>query len=315
LRNLMPYASESVPFNPRQTSRRISHPKPKWLKKPLPKGGGYESVRRMLSEGLLHTVCQEAKCPNLWECFSKKTATFLILGNECTRNCRFCSIRKGHPVLPDPREPDRVARAAETLGLQYVVVTSVTRDDLPDGGAGHFAKTITTLRNRVPGVCVEVLIPDFGGNIEALETVLRAYPDVLNHNIETVPRLYALARPEASYRRSLDLLSRAAKMRPDLPVKSGIMLGLGEMTEEIETTLRDLRAAGCRVLTLGQYLQPTRHHLPVARYVPPDEFEYWRKKGLEMGFAEVFSGPLVRSSYHAREIYQAIRRRGIPVTS
>ncbi len=314
-RNLMPYPSESVPFDSRERPFRASHPKPRWLKKPLPKGATYESVRRMLSQGLLHTVCQEAKCPNLWECFSKKTATFLILGNRCTRNCRFCSIQKGDPAPPDPREPSRVAKAAAALGLRYVVVTSVTRDDLPDGGAGHFAQTIAALRNRIPEVKVEVLIPDFAGDPRALETVLRANPDVLNHNIETVPRLYPLARSKADYRRSLDLLKRAVRTRPDIPTKSGMMLGLGETADEIERTLRDLRATGCRILTLGQYLQPTRHHLPVVRYVPPEEFEYWKKRGSEMGFDEVFSGPLVRSSYHARDIYQAIQRRGIPATS
>ncbi len=282
-------------------------PKPRWLKRPLPVGPTYEKVRAMLRQGLLHTVCQEAKCPNMWECFSRKTATFLILGSQCTRNCRFCSITHGAPAPVDPDEPARVARAARDLGLTYVVVTSVTRDDLPDGGASVFARTITEIRKEIPGAGVEVLIPDFKGNRRALNFVLAAGPNVLNHNVETVPRLYEMVRPGADYRRSLGLLTRAACDYPDIPVKSGIMLGLGETSEEIERTLEEIHATGCQILTIGQYLQPTRQHLPVARYVTPEEFDHWRTRGLEIGFKEVYSAPLVRSSYHAGEMYRLMK--------
>ena len=283
-------------------------PKPKWLRRPLPKGSVYVHIQKMLREERLHTVCEEAKCPNMWECFSRKTATFLVLGNRCTRNCRFCSIRHGAPAPADPEEPGRVARAARELGLTYVVVTSVTRDDLADGGGHLFARTIKEIKKEIPGAGVEVLIPDFKGSVGALHTVLAAKPNVLNHNIETVPRLYKSVRPAADYQCSLELLRHAACDFPDIPVKSGIMLGLGEMPDEIEQTLKDIHATGCQILTIGQYLQPTRQHLPVARYVPPEEFNHWRQRGLAMGFAEVFSGPLVRSSYHAKEMYQTVTR-------
>ena len=266
----------------------------------------YEDVRRMLNKGQLHTVCQEAKCPNIWECFSRRTATFLILGNRCTRNCRFCAVEHGHPMPPDPEEPKRVAVAAKQLGLEYVVVTSVTRDDLPDGGAGLFAETILEIRRQIPHAKVEVLIPDFKGDDKALATVLKARPDVLNHNIETVSRLYDLARPGADYFRSLRLLKKVTTTFPDIPTKSGIMLGLGETREEIEQTLRDIYATGCRIMTIGQYLQPSLDHLPVALYVMPEEFEYWKGRALDIGFVEVMSGPFVRSSYHAREMYQTL---------
>ncbi len=276
--------------------------KPAWLKKRLPRGPDYENVREMLSRNLLHTVCQEARCPNIWECFSRHTATFLILGDRCTRDCRFCAIGHGPIAPPDPREPERVARAAEHLRLDYVVVTSVTRDDLSDGGASLFAETIRTVRRRLPRARVEVLIPDFGGDAKALATVLDARPHVLNHNVETVPRLYPRVRPQADYRRSLILLERAARSHPRIPVKSGLMLGLGETASEIEETLRDIHATGCRLLTLGQYLRPSKEHLPVARYVPPEEFEAWKARALEIGFTAVYSGPFVRSSYHAKEM-------------
>ena len=276
--------------------------KPGWLKKRLPRGPDFENVREMLARNHLHTVCQEARCPNIWECFSKHTATFLILGDRCTRNCRFCAIGHGPMAPPDPGEPERVARAAQILGLDYVVVTSVTRDDLPDGGAHFFAETIRAIVGRLPHTRVEVLIPDFRGDASALRTVLDARPNVLNHNIETVPRLYPMARPQADYRRSLDLLSQAAKTFPDIPVKSGIMLGLGETEKEIEETIRDIYDTGCRLLTLGQYLRPSKDHLPVARYVPPGEFEAWKEWALGIGFKAVFSGPFVRSSYRAKEM-------------
>jgi lipoyl synthase len=281
--------------------------KPAWLKQRLPSGPEFEKIRGMLHKDRLHTVCQEAGCPNIWECFSHHTATFLILGSRCTRNCRFCAVTEGPLEPPDPHEPARVASAARKMGLKYVVVTSVTRDDLPDGGAGSFAETIEKIRQEIPDGCVEVLIPDFQGSKKALETVLNAHPDVLNHNIETVPRLYPEVRPQADYRQSLDLIRHVHDYNPALLTKSGLMLGLGEHPAEISLTLEDMRKAGCRLLTLGQYLQPSKDHLPVIRYVPPEEFEQWRKTALQMGFAEVASGPFVRSSYHAKELFQEIK--------
>ena len=280
--------------------------KPRWLKKRLPTGPEYEKVKELIGKDRLHTVCQEARCPNMWECFSQQTATFLILGSRCTRNCRFCSVAQGPVEPPDPAEAERVADAARQMGLGYVVITSVTRDDLPDGGAAFFAATIRAIHRQIPSAKVEVLIPDFQGNAEALQAVLEAGPDVLNHNIETVPRLYELVRPQARYERSLQLLSRVQKYAPGLPIKSGIMLGLGESSEEIRSTLKDLIDAGCRILTLGQYLQPSKAHLPVKRFVTPEEFEQWRQIAIEIGFSEVASGPFVRSSYHANELYQAV---------
>ena len=288
--------------------RKATSQKPGWLRKRLPRGPDFENVRGMLASNALHTVCQEARCPNIWECFSRRTATFLILGDRCTRDCRFCAIGHGPLAPPDPGEPERVARAAQILGLDYVVVTSVTRDDLPEGGAGLFAETIRAVRKHLPRAGVEVLIPDFRGNPAALATVLQARPHVLNHNVETVSRLYPAARPQADYRRSLNLLSRAAASFPDIPVKSGLMLGLGETDEEIETTIRDIRDTGCRLLTLGQYLQPTKDHLPVARYVPPGEFKVWKTRALELGFTAVYSGPFVRSSYRAKEMVSNVKR-------
>ena len=280
-------------------------PKPPWLKKRLPSGPDFENVKVLINKSRLHTVCQEAKCPNIWECFSKHTATFLILGERCTRNCRFCAVTHGPLTPPDPKEPARVAKAAQAMSLQYVVVTSVTRDDLPDGGAGLLAHTIREIRNRMPHTKVEVLIPDFQGNAQALETVLKAHPDVLNHNIETVPRLYSTVRPEAIYARSLELLKRVHIFNTTIPTKSGLMLGLGETSDEIHRTLQDLLEAGCRILTLGQYLQPTHKQLPVTRFVTPDEFNHWQKIAYGLGFSEVASGPFVRSSYQAHELFQA----------
>jgi lipoic acid synthetase len=277
--------------------------KPAWLGRPLPSSPAFSRVRSLLSEGGLHTVCQEARCPNQGECFSRGTAVFLILGDCCTRFCRFCAVRQGKPEPTDPDEPRRVAEAVGRMALDYVVVTSVTRDDLPDGGAGAFAETILLLRASRPSARIEVLIPDFQGDEAALRTVLDARPDVLNHNLETVARLYRSVRPQALYGRSLEVLERAAASAPGVRVKSGLMLGLGERPEEVEAALRDLVAAGCRILTLGQYLQPKRECLPVARYVPPDEFEFWREAALGMGFAQVASGPLVRSSYHAEAFW------------
>lgn len=276
-------------------------PQPVWLWRSI-SAERQDAVRQMeaLLDGLaLHTVCQEALCPNLPECFGWGTATFLILGNICTRNCRFCAVKKGHPPPPDPEEPERIAEAAARLHLRHVVITSVTRDDLPDGGAGHFAATVQAIRRRLPEARVEVLIPDFCGSVAALETVLNAGPDVVNHNVETVPRLYPLIRPQADYRRSVGILSWVKVRAPQIATKSGLMLGLGERTAEVLQVFYDLREAGCDMLTLGQYLQPTEHQHPVVRYVPPEEFVEYREKAEAMGFRKVVAGPLVRSSYRA----------------
>jgi lipoic acid synthetase len=280
--------------------------KPRWLKRSLPTGATYEKVRARLKKSRLHTVCQEAKCPNIWECFSQGTATFLIMGPYCTRTCRFCAVAHGPTGLPDPGEPARVAEAAQSMRLSYMVVTSVTRDDLADGGAGFFEKTIREVRERMPDTLVEVLIPDFQGNTDALQTVVEACPDVLNHNLETVPRLYPSVRPQADYCRSLELLEQSKEYDRTIPTKSGLMLGLGEFPDEVEKTLRDLLDAGCSTLTLGQYLQPTREHLQVERFIHPEEFDRWKETALKMGFSEVTSGPFVRSSYHAKEMYDAL---------
>jgi lipoic acid synthetase len=259
--------------------------------------------------GRLHlaTVCQSAHCPNQGECFQQGTATFMILGTRCTRRCRFCAVEKGAPHTPDEGEPKRVAMAVQQLGLTHAVITSVTRDDLPDGGAGHFAETIQQIRKQCPDVSVEVLVPDFGRNIfraiMGLDTVCATRPDVFNHNIETVPRLYAKVRPFAQYWRSLGVLSYAADM--GLMTKSGLMLGFGETENEIKKTLMDLKYAGCMLLTLGQYLAPSKDHAPVARYVPPEEFEMWAEIARGMGFISVASGPLVRSSYRAAQMVDA----------
>ena len=280
-------------------------PKPAWLRRRLPSGPDFEKLNHMIQKGRLNTVCQEAKCPNMWECFSHKTATFLILGNQCTRNCRFCAVAHGPADPLDPEEPMRVAQAVLRMNLKYVVVTSVTRDDLPDGGATHFAETIRQIKLMIPGSQVEVLIPDFKGSAEALSTVLDAGPDVLNHNIETVARLYKTVRPGAVYERSLALIQRVADSGKNIPPKSGLMLGLGENDPEIRQTLQELHQAGCRFLTLGQYLQPSRNHLPVIRFIDPEEFLGWKKIAEEIGFERVASGPFVRSSYHAKDLYDS----------
>ena len=293
------------PTNP-ENDYRISIKKPVWLRRRLPTGPDYEQVRGLISKGRLHTVCQEAKCPNQFECFSARTATFLILGSKCTRTCRFCAIDGGPSGPPDPQEPARVAAAAQRMNLRYVVLTSVTRDDLPDGGAGLFAETIRRIRRLSADMMIEVLIPDFQGDPQALEVVLQAGPHVLNHNIETVPRLYATVRPEAVYERSLVLLARVSAFEKPIPAKSGLMLGLGETSREIRETLKDIYMTGCKILTLGQYLQPSKRHLPVKRFVTPEEFDRWRNEALEIGFAEAVSGPFVRSSYHAQELYRAL---------
>jgi lipoic acid synthetase len=285
---------------------------PRWLWRRASAAGEAAAARMTtLLDGLaLHTVCQEARCPNLAECFGQGTATFLILGDRCTRGCHFCAVGHGRPAPPDPDEPQRVAAAAARLGLGHVVITSVTRDDLADGGAGHFAATIRAVRRRLPGATIEVLIPDFRGSQAALETVLAAGPAVLNHNVETVPRLYRAVRPGADYRRSLALLARAKALRPGLATKSGLMLGLGERTAEVLRVLHDLRRARCDLLTLGQYLQPGDDQLPVSRYVPPDEFAAYRDKAEALGFRGVAAGPLVRSSHQAEALWAATVRNG-----
>ena len=275
--------------------------KPSWLNRPLPSGNISRRTREILKKGGVDTVCRESGCPNQGECLSGGTATFLILGIACTRNCRFCGIGEGPVLPPDPGEPIRVAMTARELGLRYVVVTSVTRDDLPDGGADHFARTVTELREHAPSIRIETLIPDFSGSPEALRTMIDAGPDVIGHNLDTVPRLFPLIRPRADYRRSLEVLRSICVSAPEIPVKSGLMLGLGERTEEIHSALEDLREAGCGMLTLGQYLQPSAACVPASRYVHPEEFDTWRGVALEMGFASVRSGPLVRSSYRAGE--------------
>jgi lipoic acid synthetase len=292
-----------------QRVNKIKTGKPKWLRRSLPTGPGYEHIRQLLKSHALTTVCQEAKCPNQFECYGKGTATFMILGERCTRNCRFCAVGHQPEGLPDPKEAERVAEAVELLGLRYAVVTSVTRDDLADGGASFFAATISAIRARCPKTLVEVLIPDLQGSRQALAVILDAGPDVLNHNIETVAGLYKEVRPQAEYRRSLLLLRLAKKIRPQIPTKSGIMLGFGETHRELVQTWHDLLEAGCDILTMGQYLQPSTDHLPVHRFLPPEEFAELEKEALALGFSGVASGPFVRSSYQAERLYRQAMRR------
>jgi lipoic acid synthetase len=291
------------------TTNRIKTGKPKWLRRSLPTGPEYEKIRQLLKSHDLTTVCREAKCPNQFECYGKGTATFMILGERCTRNCRFCAVGHQPESLPDPGEPERVAEAVVILGLRYAVVTSVTRDDLADGGASFFAETIRALRKRSPKTLVEVLIPDLQGNWQELKTILDAGPDVLNHNIETVATLYPEVRPQAQYRRSLELLRQAKVFNPRIPTKSGIMLGFGETRTELQQTWHDLLAAGCDILTMGQYLQPSVDHLPVQRFLPPEEFAELETEALALGFAGVASAPFVRSSYQAEKLYRQAQRR------
>jgi lipoic acid synthetase len=275
--------------------------KPAWLKVVAPGGPNYLAVKQLIGELRLHTVCQEAHCPNIGECWEHRAATFMILGDVCTRNCAYCAVAHGSPAPLDPGEPARLAAAVARLGLRHVVVTSVDRDDLPNGGAEVFAAVISEIRRRTPGTSVEVLIPDFKGSARALGIVVAARPDILNHNLETVERLYRLARPGGRYARALALLRRAKELDPALLTKSGIICGLGEEWDELLLAMRDLRAQGVDILTLGQYLRPSSAHLPVARYYTPAEFAELRRRGLEMGYRHVEAGPLVRSSYHAWE--------------
>ena len=275
--------------------------RPKWLRAPAPVGANYRELKSLIESLRLHTVCESAACPNVGECWNQRTATFMMLGNVCTRRCGFCAVGKGAPLPIDYDEPRRIADAVSAMGLKFAVITSVNRDDREDGGAELFAMVIREIHHRVPGCGVEVLTPDFQGSHSAVETVMEAAPDVFNHNTETVPRLYRQVRMGARYERSLDVLAHAKRMRPETPTKSGLMLGLGETPDEVLQVMRDLRTHHVDILTLGQYLRPSPKHLPIVRYVPPAEFEDLRRAGFAMGFAHVESGPLVRSSYHAAD--------------
>lgn len=281
-----------------------SERKPDWLKVKLRSGSGRGQVEEILGRLSLNTVCKEANCPNLMECFCRKTATFMILGKVCTRNCTFCNVIKGDTEIVNPDEPLRIAAAVRELALKHVVITSVTRDDLPDGGAGHFAKVIDEIKKLDSGVTIEVLIPDFKGNKHALSMVVEAKPDVISHNVETVERLYPEVRPMASYSRTLELLNNIKRLNDGILSKSGIMVGLGEKKEEVMKTFEDLRSSGCSMLTVGQYLAPSKQHHPVVKYIHPDLFEEYKSIALEMGFQFVASAPLVRSSYRSEEMFR-----------
>lgn len=285
-------------------SNKIRVGKPKWLRRTLPTGPEYENIRKLLKNHSLTTVCQEAQCPNQFECYGEGTATFMILGEKCTRNCGFCAVGYPPETLPDPDEPARVAEAILMLKLRYAVVTSVTRDDLVDGGAALFAQTITAIKKASPETLVEVLIPDLQGNWEALGTIVKAGPHVLNHNVETVARLYPAVRPQAIYQRSLDLLKKVKEIEPQMVTKSGLMVGLGESEQELVETWRDILGTGTDILTIGQYLQPSAAHLEVARFITPGEFEDYAEKAAADGFAGVASGAFVRSSYQAEKLYR-----------
>jgi len=281
--------------------------KPKWLKKNI-NFTALKEMESMLDSLSLNTVCNSADCPNRGECFKNRTATFMILGNVCTRNCRFCSVPKGYGETLDKNEPENVAKAAKQLGLKHVVVTSVTRDDLADNGAGHFADTIYKLKEYLPSSTIEVLIPDFQGDYNAIRTVIDAQPDIINHNIETVKSLYDRVRPMAEYNRSLELIKRVKETNPSIYTKSGVMVGLGETKEEIDELMDDLLAVNCDILTIGQYLNPSKEHIPVEEYITPEQFEEYKEMGLKKGFKYVASGPFVRSSYNALEGMEAVRR-------
>jgi len=284
-------------------------PKPPWLRKKIPPAGHSSEILAAIKEGALHTVCAEALCPNQMECFSKGTATFLMLGPNCTRRCKFCAVGKLPVGPPNPHEPQRIARAVAKMGLNFCVLTMVSRDDIPDGGAEHIAATVRAIRKECPEVGVEVLISDLAGNWQALRTVLDAAPEVLNHNIETVPRLYPDVRPQADYRRSIELLARCKEIAPNILTKSGMMLGLGETQKEVHTAMDDLRNAECSLLTLGQYLAPSEQHYPVVQYVTPKEFEDYKTEAEKRGFLGIASSPFVRSSYRAGWLYHNIINR------
>ncbi|MEK3733579.1 MULTISPECIES: lipoyl synthase [Paenibacillus] len=295
---------------------KTKQPKPDWIRIKLTTGDNYKEIKNMMRSKTLHTVCEEARCPNIYECWANRTATFMILGDICTRACRFCAVNTGLPTELDLQEPERVAEAAEQMNLQHCVVTSVARDDLKDGGASIFAATVKAIRKRLPLCSVEVLIPDFMGSEDALKIVMDAKPDILNHNIETVERLSDRVRAKAKYSRSLQLLANAKKMQPDIPTKSSIMLGVGEQWDEILQAMDDLRAVDCDIMTIGQYLQPSPKHLNVEKYYTPEEFAQLKEEGMKRGFSHVESGPLVRSSYHAHEqVKSAQRQKEEPVSS
>jgi len=296
---------------PGQADAKHTRRLPPWIKKRLSATGTADRVRRMLDGLGLQTVCENAHCPNQAECYARSTATFLILGNRCTRNCRYCAVDSAAPIgPPDPAEPQTVAEASARLGLRHVVITSVTRDDLADGGAGHFAETIRAVRRRLGEAIVEVLTPDFQGNVASVDTVLAAGPDIFNHNLETVERLFPRVRPQADYRRSLEVLAYVrqtrADHRPKPYTKSGLMVGLGESDEEVAGAMADLRSAGCDVLTIGQYLAPSTAHAPVARFVEPARFDRWEAQARQLGFAAAACGPFVRSSYHAQSLFESL---------
>jgi lipoyl synthase len=302
---------QAVPLNfirgrKARTDEAPRQAKPVWLKVRAPGSENYHRLKGIMRSLGLHTVCEEANCPNIGECWHHGTATFMILGDTCTRSCGYCNVTHGRPKPPDEREPVNVASAVHAMGLAHVVITSVDRDDLADWGSGHFVRTIDETRVRIPSCRIEVLIPDFKGDEAALRRVLDAGPDVLNHNIETVPRLYRTARPGGRYERALQVLDRSRTYAPRIPTKSGLMAGLGENWDELVETLRDLRTAGCQIVTIGQYLRPTMANLPVSRYYTPAEFAELKRIGLEMGFGHVESGPLVRSSYHAHEQVESL---------
>ncbi len=281
---------------------------PPWLRKRIPAGGRGKRVRELLAELQLETVCNAAQCPNQCECFAKGTATFMILGSVCTRKCRFCAVAGGEPQHVAADEPARLAEAVEAMGLRHVVVTSVTRDDLPDGGSAHFAAVIHAIRAKSPQCSVEVLTPDFGGDENDIATVAVAGPTIYNHNVETVPRLYATVRPEADYRRSLGVLATVRRLAPEMLTKSGLMVGLGETDDELLAVLSDLREVDCQIVTIGQYLSPSREHLPVVEFIHPDIFARWKQRAESMGFLAVASGPFVRSSHNAEEVFELARR-------
>jgi len=293
--------TEYLPFKQQRNGAPGAHGRPDWLKAKVPGGEVYRDIKETMRGLNLHTVCEEARCPNIGECWNNRTATFMVLGNVCTRSCGFCAVLTGKPQELDLDEPYRVADAAKQMGLEHAVITSVNRDELPDGGASIFAATIRAIKEEVPGCAVEVLTPDFKGDRDAIETVIAARPDTFNHNIETVPRLYPAVRPQAKFARSLEVLRYAKALNPDGLTKSGFMVGLGEMGEEIHATMRALRDHDVDILTIGQYLRPTENHLPMSRYYKPKEFADLKKFGFELGFRHVESGPLVRSSYHAHE--------------
>jgi lipoic acid synthetase len=299
---LIPLISTSTSTAPAASTSPAPRPRrPEWLKVRMPSGENYQDLVQLMRSKRLHTVCEEAQCPNIGECWNHRTATFLLLGDICTRGCRYCAIAKGKPKPLDENEPDRIAEAVEHLKLKHAVLTAVNRDDQPDGGAHIFAESIRKIRERLPECRVEVLIPDFEGNWDALKMVMDARPDVLNHNIETVPRLFRRFRPKAGYKQSLELLAHAREMVPDVVTKSGLMVGAGETNEEVLSVMDDLRASDVDVMTIGQYLAPSVSHWPIARYVTPTEFVKFKEEGLRRGFKHVESGPLVRSSYHAHE--------------